>query len=194
MNRIKAVLKGCALVCATFLVTAFGSRVVASRLMAPPPPPTLPRVESFDFGSGMRRFTGALSPRAHRDAAEGAAGSRVLAVVLRKADLATCEDLGRQLRTLRRAYGPARPVLVWTDDVDAVRRFMRREHLGRFTVRPLQPREVMGDGRDLATPAALLATTDGRVLEGVSHVRRAPNARLQSFAEELTLLRPADGR
>jgi hypothetical protein len=137
----------------------------------------------------MTRFTGTLSGRAAHDLAAAGNGS-ALAVVIRASDVRTCEDLGRQLRALRRAYGPQRTLTVWTDTAAALEAFVRQEHLARTVVRPLPPREVMADGRDLATPAALVAE-DGRVVEGVSHTKRAPNARLRSFADELGSLRGA---
>lgn len=187
MNRPMQALRLCALFAATFAATAFATRAIASRGKHVPPP-ALPRVESFDFDAGMKRFTGALSPRATRDLAARAEHGSALAVVIRARDVRTCEDLGRQLRALRRAYGPERTLTVWADTVPALESFVRQEHLARTVVRPLPPREVMADGRDLATPAALVAT-GGEVVEGVSHTLRAPNARLRSFADELGALR-----
>jgi len=133
------------------------------------------------------RFTGHVSPPVagllDRDT--------TLAVVLRGRDLKGCEDLGRQLRALRRA-APARQISVWTEEprVAEVRAFLHRERVSDVEVKPVNTGRVLDGGRTLATPAALLVLRDGHVLQGVSHPSRFPNMRLRSFAEELTLFPP----
>jgi hypothetical protein len=156
-----------------------------ARLAPPPPPPALPDPASFNYTAAAQRFSGNLSSRAQ--GMVDFAGDTEVVVLLREADLASCEDLGRQLRELKRVYGPRRAIHVFTDSVREVEMYLHRERIGRVRVRALDPSAVMNEGRAIATPAALRVRRDGRVLEAVSHVRRAPNVRLQSFAQELNL-------
>jgi hypothetical protein len=132
-----------------------------------------------------KRFTGRVSPPVQRLLA----ADTTLAVVLRAGDLATCEDLGRQLRNLRRVV-PNRPLVVWTEPegTEAVRRFLRRERVSNVQVTPMELGALLVDVPALETPAALLIQGDGRVVQGIAHPNRFPNMRLRSFAEELTLL------
>lgn len=172
-----------------FTASALGARALVVRLVPPPPPPALPNPAAFNYTAAAQRFSGNLSSRA-QGIMDFAADTEVL-VLLRKADLVGCEDLGRQLRELKRAYGPRRVIHVFTDSVGPVEMYLHRERIGRVRVRALDPSAVMDEGRAIATPAALRVRRDGRVLEAVSHVRRAPNVRLQSFAQELSLSAPA---
>lgn len=132
-----------------------------------------------------QRFTGRVSPPVQRLLA----ADTTLAVVVRERDLATCEDLGRQLRNLRRV-APERPLVVWTEPAgtEAVRRFLRRERVSNVQVTPMDLGALMVDVRAFVTPAALLVQSDGQVVQGIAHPNRFPNMRLRSFAEELTLL------
>jgi hypothetical protein len=132
-----------------------------------------------------QRFTGRVSVPVQRLLA----ADTTLAVVLRGRDLATCEDLGRQLRNLRRV-APTRTLVVWTEPsgVEDVRRFLRRERVSNVQVSALDLGTLMHGVRTLASPAALLISADGRVVQGIAHPNRFPNMRLRSFAEELTLL------
>lgn len=175
---------------AAFAVTAFATRVVIARRGAAPPP-ALKQVESFNFDAGMRRFAGPLSAAA---AAALAAPARdtALVMVIRGRDIVTCEDLGRQIRELHRAWGAEKTLVVLADTTAGVEAFLRAEHMARMVVRPLAPAAVMAGGGDVATPAALVVS-GGEVLEGVSHTLRAPNARLRSFAQELAFLRRGEG-
>jgi hypothetical protein len=155
-----------------------------------PPPASLYTVARYD--EATTRFTGRLSGAA-RDLLSSGSPARgsdtVLVVVLRGVDIRGCEDLGRQLRELRRAAGPERPLVVWTDgaQVDTVSGFLRRERVTNFRVTGVLTRELLEEG-PLQTPATLLVLRDGGIIEGVSHPKRLPNMRLRSFAEELTLL------
>lgn len=173
-----------------FVASAMGSRAVVARLVPPPPPPALPDPRAFNYEAAAERFAGQLSGPARRHVEF--TSDTALVVLLRQADLASCEDLGRQLRELKRAYGPRRSIHVFTDSTHAVETYLRRERIGRVRVRALDPASVMGGGRAVTTPAVLLASRDGTVLQAVSHVRRAPNVRLQSFAQELNLALPVE--
>lgn len=132
-----------------------------------------------------KRFTGQVSPPVQR--LLGA--DTTLAVVLRARDLATCEDLGRQLRNLRRV-APEQTLVVWTEPegTEEVRHFLRRERVSNVQVTPMDLGALLVDVRALETPAALLVKEDGQVVQGIAHPNRFPNMRLRSFAEELTLL------
>jgi hypothetical protein len=116
-------------------------------------------------------------------------GDTTLAVVLRSKDVKSCEDLGRQLRHLRRV-APGRSIVVWTEagGVDDVRRFLRRERVSDVRVSAVELAAVLEHRAAFATPAALVILDDGRVVQGIAHPVRFPNMRLRSFAEELTLL------
>lgn len=164
----------------------------ASLTRAAPGAAAPPPVETFDYDAALVRFTGQLSEAATRElrGLDLAGGDTALVLVITEQDVLTCEDLGRQIRELRRAYGADRPIAVWADSAGSglLRSFLRRERIARATVGTVPPSAVLSDGTGLWTPAAILATPDGRIVEGVSHTRRSPNVRLQSFAQELTPL------
>lgn len=172
------------------------SRGVA-RMRAAPEPPPVPSVAEFDFDAGTARFAGRLSPPAVREMERLGLGARdtALVVVLTEEDVLKCEDLGRQLREVRRAYGPDRPIMVWGDSAgtEMLAAFLRRERIPRAVVGAVAPGAVLSDGEVVWTPAAILVTRDGRIVEGVSHTLRAPNVRLRSFAQELVSLRGPRG-
>lgn len=174
---------------AVMLGCALASRAVAGMLYHVEPTP-LPSVESFDYDAAMVRVSGRLSTEATRALARVAEGDTGLAVVITAVDVQTCEDLGRQLRELRRAYGPNRRIAVWGDSVkpEVLERFLRRERIGGVTVSPIPLTGILADRKRMWSPAAIVATRDGRIIDGVGHTLRARNVRLRSFAEELKTL------
>lgn len=177
-----------------FAACVLGSRTVVARLRpAEPPPP--PSVEDFNYDAALMRFTGQLSRGATREIGRVDGGDTLLALLITSEDVVTCEDLGRQIRDLRRAYGLRRPIAVWTDStrLDVIRTFLHRERIANTVVGPVPPTAVLADGKRIPSPAALLATRDGKVIEGISHTLRAPNVRLRSFAQEFRTLAAQPG-
>jgi hypothetical protein len=114
----------------------------------------------------------------------------VLAVVTAN-DLGSCEDLGRQLRELRRAV-PDQPgwgmaILVDQAGMTGLRIFLQRERVGRIPVLVGDPRAYLEGQQHPGTPAAVVLHRDGSITAGVSHPLRVRNTRSRSFAEELGL-------
>lgn len=116
--------------------------------------------------------------------------NRAVVVFLASSDLESCEDLGRQLRTLSRAgQRHAIPVIAVAPvgDSAGVKRWLRRERisvLGLVGVPDGKP-VLLREGP--VTPAAAVIHRDGSIERGVEHPRRSPNWRPVSFAEELGL-------
>lgn len=104
-------------------------------------------------------------------------------VVLRAADVRTCEDLGRQLRELQ-SRNPGITMVVVADTVDLLGAFVRRERL-RASVVQLPAAAVVDGVSALPTPAVLVVGGTGGRVTGVAHPRRFSNARVRSFADEL---------
>lgn len=142
------------------------------------------------YDAAMRRFTGQVTPQVQ--AVVGTLKMRhiVLAVVT-AADLAACEDLGRQLRELRRAVpdepGWGMAVLVDGAERTEVERFLRHERVSRVTVLEGDPHALLAGAEHPGTPAALVVDADGRIHAGVAHPLRVRNTRSRSFAQELGL-------
>jgi hypothetical protein len=148
------------------------------------------------YDRATARFTGRLGPRVLAAAEELSSRSTVL-VVVRGADVKTCEDLGRQLRELHRAvpaggeWGMA--LLVDSAGEAELRGFLAREHITRLPVLVADPAGLLEGGAKVATPAALVVGRDGQVRAGVSHPSRFKNVRGRSFAQELPLSDPGAG-
>jgi hypothetical protein len=139
------------------------------------------------------RFTGRLAPTAVAAASSLASETTVL-VAIRGADLATCEDMGRQLRELYRAV-PDQPgwgmaILIDSAGQDDLRRFLAKERIPRIAVIVADPARLLDDGTPVATPAAVVADRQGLIRAGVSHPSRFKNLRGRSFAQELPLVSP----
>lgn len=137
------------------------------------------------------RFTGQLGPGILPSAAD----STVL-IVVRGTDTETCEDLGRQLRDLHRAV-PDVPgwnvaILVDAEGEEALRTFLARERLPEMPIVIGEPGAFLADGRNVGTPAVLVADRSGGIRAGVSHPSRFKNVRGRSFAEELQLIEPGE--
>ena len=115
---------------------------------------------------------------------------RVVAVIVRKADLTTCEDLGRQMRALRGSLQDSDRFEAWTaqSDTGDVRTFLHIERIGRVRVRAVNVTELFASLDSLPTPAAIVLASDGELLAGVAHPLRFRNVRPNSFAHELGLL------
>lgn len=139
------------------------------------------------------RFAGRLGPGV-MEAVRPLGWQSTVLVVLRGDDVRACEDLGRQLRELRRAVpdadGRGMAVLVDPAGEADLRLFLARERLPRVRVVTADPAGLLADGTAVATPAALVADGDGRVRAGVSHSTRFKNVRSRSFAQELPLAEP----
>lgn len=145
-------------------------------------------VAAYDHATG--RVTGRLGSRALVAVRDLSFRSTVL-VALRGADVATCEDLGRQLRELRRAVpreaGWGMAILIDPAGQTKLRQFLAREHIPAVPVIIADPSRLLAGETRLATPAALIVDRDGRIQAGVSHPSRFKNARSRSFAQELPL-------
>jgi hypothetical protein len=190
MSRIREIALQALVFCLVCLVAAGVGAEGVSRLLRADPAPearrsihTLARLEE-----ATARFHGSLSEGARLLLTPDLADTSVVVVVAGR-DLVGCEDLGRQMRRLRRAMGSGRPLLVWTElgSAGKVERFFRRERVPHVVVRETDIRRVL-HAVPVVTPAALLVRADGEVIQGISHPKRFPNMRLRSFAEELTLL------
>lgn len=143
------------------------------------------------YDAALVRFDGRLSATvAPRVAALGA--EDLVLVVLRRPDLITCEDLGRQLRELQRATGSGRSFAIMIDAAGAepLRRFLRSERIRDVPVLVGDPKDYVADRLSPATPAALLVDGTGRITRGISHPLRFANTRSRSFAQELGLSGP----
>lgn len=114
----------------------------------------------------------------------------VVVVMLRHADWSTCEDLGRQLRDLRRATRLRKfPMYVLTDSANHSRLavLLRRENIqpDHILVVDLE-KQSLGLSRS-TTPAALRLDPAGQVIVGIAHVETSPGYRRESFVQELEL-------
>ncbi len=165
----------------------------ASRMLTPAAPARagVPSVDPSqtpepDFDSATARISGmagaALMEALRRH--NGSADS-VIAIVLTAEDCLTCEDLGRQLRELRRAT--PLPVVIAAESLSApvVATFLDREHLVTVPVVALPHASVLADGRRFTTPAAFIVTLGSGELAGISHTKRFKYARARSFRDEL---------
>jgi len=121
---------------------------------------------------------------------EPAEDHELIALLLRRSDWATCEDIGRQLRELARAaanHGMRLVVIAHTPDSLAIATWLRREGLqASHMVHADLDRAVTSEGV-VATPAAMRVAPTGAIRLGVSHVERVSNHRRSSFVEELGL-------
>lgn len=164
------------------LVASAGWRADARRGDVDPPRAALPVVE---------RLEGRLAPSTWERirSLDPASGNRLL-IVLRAADIETCEDLGRQLREAvhrgrRAGFVPA--IAATPDDAGRIRIWARRERLVQVPVVAVNGGVHVGDRRAVEDPAVLLLDTTGAILRGVAHPSRVANVRSVSFASELNL-------
>ncbi|HEX6747836.1 MAG TPA: hypothetical protein VF092_11135 [Longimicrobium sp.] len=164
---------------------------LAAPAPAPRPPARTPEAMEALYDSGTAAFTGTLAPAAAATVAARAGGGPALLVLLRGGDVVRCEDLGRQLRELRRAAGAGVPLVVWADTAGAaeVGAFLRREKLRDAAVVAGELGRVFARGGTAATPAVLVAGGGGEV-RGIAHPRRFTNLRLRSFAVEMQAMLP----
>lgn len=114
-------------------------------------------------------------------------GRLAVVVVLRAKDAETCEDLGRQLRELRRAIGPERPLLIFAEPSNGlpIANFARSERLANVRIAEIALETVLAGNASPVTPLVLLVDEADSVVEGVAHPLRFPDARVRSFASEL---------
>ena len=136
-------------------------------------------------------ISGRLTPRVRDRMRAHAQEGRAVIVVLRKRDVESCENLGRQLREALRATGRGTRGIVVVDPgaEERVHGFLRREHL-HLVFEVLSPDSLFADGRHVPTPAMLVLSGSGLEARGVAHPNRFANIRLQSFAAELQPLLP----
>lgn len=143
------------------------------------------------------RFSGELAGETLLALPDVAADSTLL-IVVRGTDTETCEDLGRQLRDLHRSVADSPEwnlaILVDAGGELTLRRFLARERIPEMPIVPGEPGAFLADGRNVGTPAVLVADRKGRIRAGVSHPSRFRNARRRSFAEELQLIRSGHDR
>ncbi len=166
-------------------------RLALPQPAAPRPPARTAEAMEALYDSGTAVVSGTLAPEAAAAVAARAGGGPALLVLLRAGDVVRCEDLGRQLRELRRAAGAGVPLVVWSDTADAaeVGAFLRREKLRDASVVGGSLGRVFARGGSAATPAVLVADGGGAV-RGVAHPRRFTNLRLRSFAAEMQAMLP----
>ncbi|HEX8319648.1 hypothetical protein [Longimicrobium sp.] len=143
-------------------------------------PPTAAGLDSATIAVQGALTTGAASATA----ASMPRGMGLL-VVLRRADILTCEDLGRQLRELE-SRGGGLPLVVMADTgaAEELRAFVRRERV-KAAVVEVETRQVLNDTPALFTPAVLVVRDGGARVAGIVHPKRFSNARVRSFADEL---------
>jgi hypothetical protein len=180
-SRLRAVLQ----IFAVFVVAWGVSHVFAddARERGRPPREAMAAPTGAQYDSATRVIKGVLTSFAAdavRPAMRDAPG---VLVVLRAADVRTCEDLGRQLRELQ-SRSPGTPMVVVADTVDLLGAFVRRERLRASVVQLAAPAVVEGVS-GLPTPAVLVVDGTGGRVTGVAHPRRFSNARVRSFADEL---------
>lgn len=134
------------------------------------------------------RLTG--TARARLAATVGLGGA--LLVVLDSADVRVCEDLGRQLRILRRRAGPTLPLVVVTTPgaLPTMRVFARREQLRLAALIEVGATELLVGTARVPTPAALVVRKEDLNVVGVAHPRRFRNIRIRSSADELSAALP----
>ncbi|HEY0021345.1 MAG TPA: hypothetical protein VGB24_00485 [Longimicrobium sp.] len=158
-----------------------------------PPRVTAEEHSAAAYDRATVRFTGRLAPTAVA-AASGLPSETTVLVAMRGADLATCEDMGRQLRELYRAVpdepGWGMAILIDSAGQDDLRRFLAKERIPRVAIVVADPTRLMADGTPVATPAALVTDRQGHIQAGVSHPSRFKNLRGRSFAQELPLDSP----
>ena len=169
---------------------ATGERAGARRVAAARAPAGPPTDAAYDSATAPVR--GTLTPGALALVRSVAFDSAVVLVVLKARDCLVCEDLGRQLREVRRIARPGLALVVATDSASegTVRRFLRREHVRHAGMLRLSPAELLRDQAPVQTPALVVADPRTGAVAGVSHPRRFGNTRARSFAQELdTLIR-----
>lgn len=111
-----------------------------------------------------------------------------VAVLMTKSEWQSCEDIGRQLRELRReASSRGVPMVFWTDQAsfDAMARELHRERLSEIRLIALIDLGRQADGSSVLTPAVVHFDSDGRLISGVSYPERHPNVRPVPFAAEI---------
>jgi hypothetical protein len=115
------------------------------------------------------------------------ASTESIVLVVSPDAIATCEDLGRQLRQVVHAAPSARIIVVALGDRHrTIAPWAGRERIPAATL-IFDGSLALEDGTRITAPAVLVATRDGRVLRGVVHANRVPNTRERSFAAELGL-------
>lgn len=152
------------------LVTGFGGRVAWQ---------SVPRTASPD--PLFEDFSGQLptSPLSVEDSGQ-------VVLIVSAADIASCEDLGRQVRELIRTQvepaGLALTVWAYDDAVGDVARFVQDERLRTGDVLSVNPSELLGVAPK--TPAVVVVDRAGKYY-GLSYLNRTRLVRSTSFADLL---------
>lgn len=178
-----AALLGC-----VFLISAVGgSYLTHSSPRALIDPATLYVARNYE--SATVRFRGRLSNLAQR-ALETAVSDTSVIVIVRATDIQKCEDFGRQIRELKRRVGWDRPIVFIGEasQPEVIREFLRIERIPDSRIISVAATQVLENNSDLPTPAVMIVTGRGDVVEGIAHPSRFPNGRFRSFAQEFVLL------
>lgn len=154
--------------------------------------PTIAAALLFDGDSppvGAVRLTGSIDlAKVPQTALPSDDWTSAVAVLMTERGWQSCEDIGRQLRELRReASARVVPIVFWTDQesFDAMATELRRERLGESRLIALDDLGRRTDGGSIVTPAVVHFDSDGRLISGVSYPEKYPNVRPTSFADEI---------
>ena len=141
------------------------------------------------YVAATQRVTGSVSGDALRALEREPGTTSAIVLVVRRRDIDKCEDLGRQLRVLRRALPVTTELLVLGDSAhtSVVRDYLRLERISNARILPLDANRILEGGATLPTPAVLIVGREGQIVAGVAHPVRFANARFSSFAEELAV-------
>lgn len=177
------------LVLCTFLASAGIGHVVSGRLTRPTPDQALALYTREQYAAATHVVEGELRAETVPVLREyvAANGTGAVLVIMRADDIRQCEDLGRQIRALRRATQAHVPMVAIADaaDTSLVRDFLRIQRIANISIVPVAPSALLSDNDQLPTPAVLILDAQGATVSGVAHPVRFPNARFRSFAEEL---------
>ena len=141
-----------------------------------------------EYAKRTKMITDTLSLNLVAELEPGWNPNGVVVVALRARDITRCEDLGRQIRELRRETPEAASFEVWTDSRDSstVLDFLKIERIAYTRLRDIEVRRLFDTKATVqSTPLALVLDKHQDVLAGVSHPGRFANARPRSFASEL---------
>jgi len=111
-----------------------------------------------------------------------------IAVLITASAMQTCEDVGRQLRELRReSSARGVPMVIWTDEksLQTVTMELHRERLSGIRVSAVRDLGLLASGESVTTPAVIHFDGEGRVITGVSYPESHPNVRPVPFAAEI---------
>jgi hypothetical protein len=166
---------------------------IAENLAYQPPGDVADHYTRESYDAATMPLAGELNDSLAMNVAADQSGNRLIALVLRDADLTSCEDLGRQIRSLRATLPSVDGFELWATAADtaAVRTFLELERIGEVEMRDVEVGTILKGLEDLPTPAALVLGGGGKLIEGIAHHQRFRNLRPRSFAEELISIQPS---